>query len=195
MLKNFPSAKKLNRKNSVGDGEWCWASWRCFAPTTLFNMLPSSSGWKFPHVRFDWKLFSSFSRCYRFSIRWFWYAVRGGRERRSKRDGGWQKIYFCIKNSNRIRLLHSFYTTFFLCVENFEGKFITVWVYGWAREATWIHEFILMVQSVSRNYSDDNFQGCRISFAHNLKKEQKILWMKEFLSFLFLVRGNASFLC
>lgn len=96
----------------------------CFyAPATLFNMLSSSSvvleKKEVPSCEVcDWK---HFPRCdYRFSIRWFW-----------AREDGVASTYFCIKNSNRIRILHNILP---LCTdnrldkkekeENFEGEFI-----------------------------------------------------------------------
>lgn len=118
-----------------------------------------------------------------------------------RRNGGWmwlfwQKIYiFALKIliAFGFSILHNI---LFLCRE-FRGR---IYYSVSVRKLKRRHEFMNLswwcMQPVSRNYSDDNFQGCRISFAHNLKKGTKNLWMKEFSLFFFcLVRGNASFLC
>lgn len=113
---------------------------------------------------------------------------------------GWRVHIFALK----ILIAFAFYTTFFLYVPTTRRKRR---IYCCCRElrlcgckATWIHKFrcpndgARSQQPVSRNYFDDNFQGCRISFAHNLSRARSS--KKSFMNEgIFVVRGNASFLC
>lgn len=137
---------------------------------------------------FDWKLFALTLWLLIFYQMILICEWEDGSEKEQVAGG---KYTFCIQNSNRIlsSILHNILS---MCTKNLEGK-LTITTYVRVCKATsnlWSIQCLICSQE-----HFDNFQGYRISFAHNLKQKELTKKFCEWKGHFFGTWHALSFLC